>query len=37
VAEERKARSRRRKKFFTDSPHENLKDYMGIKEGTKKK
>jgi hypothetical protein len=37
VAEERKAGARRRKTFFTDSSHENLKDYMGIKEGTKKK
>jgi len=37
VAEERKARSRRRKKFFTDSPHENLKDNRGVKEGTKEK
>jgi len=30
-------RSRRRKTFFIDWPHENLKDYMGVKEGTKKK
>jgi hypothetical protein len=37
VAEERKTRSRRRKTFFMESLHENLKDYMGVKEGTKKK
>jgi len=30
-------RSRRRKTFFMESLHENLKDYMGVKEGTKKK
>jgi len=30
-------RSRGRKAFFMESLHENLKDYMGVKEGTKKK